>query len=603
MSAMDNLCRAAELGFIRALDVHFARLIDGLSDGTPGAVLVAAALVSQQTGEGHVCLRLSEWADKVIFRDIPDLVTPPLEAWCALLSCCPAVSTMADKPLVLDGDTLYLARYWAFETRLAAALRTLAVREAGRVDRDLLSANLIRLLGDNADSAGQRRAAALAVLRCMAVISGGPGTGKTHTVAAILALLLVQEPSLRIALAAPTGKAAARLAEAIQAAKRTLPFDEAERASIPERTYTLHRLLGIVPGRLRPRYNAQNTLHIDLIVIDEASMVDLPLLAHVMDALPLHARLLLLGDRNQLASVEAGAVLADICGDASVSSYSPALSKLLGEITRTGENPMRTAAGSPVAIADSVITLTHSYRFAHDSGIGALASAVNAGDAEAAIAVLQSGWPDLYLEPSLSLERRLAKRMDAVLSDILDASSPAAALANLNRLRILCALREGPYGVVELNAQVERHLRRHFGVDTRRPWYRGRPVMVLGNDYALRLFNGDVGIVWPDAQGRLRVFFEAQQGGMRPIHPGRMPSHETVYAMTVHKCQGSEFDEVFLVLPRQDARVLTRELLYTGITRARSSMELCADLPIVAVAVRRSIRRASRLRERLWARP
>ncbi len=604
MSALPLLRRAASLGLIRELDYHFARLVDelvsrggengGLADAADG-VLLAAALVSRQTGEGDVCLHLADWAGRAAFEELPELSAPPLGEWRAMLEACPAVAAAADAPLVLDGDALYLARYWAFETGLAAALRARAESWAEGVDRKRLADGLRRLLGDDAAAAGQRRAAALAVLRRLAVISGGPGTGKTRTVTAILALLLEQAPGLRVALAAPTGKAAARLAESIQAAKRDLPLDLVQQAAIPERTQTLHRLLGIVPGRSQPRRHAGNPLHVDLLVIDEASMVDLPLLARALDALPDHARLVLLGDRDQLASVEAGAVLADICGEATEPGYSAELREALRATAGEAEGEPADAA----ALADSVALLTHSYRFARDSGIGALAQAVNAGDAEAALGVLAAGWPDLSLVPPAPLELRLGERLEAVLGDTLAAAGPEQALACLKRLRILCALREGPFGVVEINAQIEKHLRRRFDVDTRKPWYRGRPVMVQGNDYTLGLFNGDVGIAWPDAAGRLRVFFETPEG-VRAVHPGRMPAHETVYAMTVHKSQGSEFDEVLLILPRQDARVLTRELLYTGITRARRSVELWADAPIVAAAVARRVRRASGLRERLW---
>lgn len=598
MSARETLQRAAALGLIRALDDHFARLIDDLADDAQDGVLFAAALASHQTGEGDVCLHLADWAGQSPFEALPALRLPPLAEWRAMLSACPAVGTDATAPLVFDGDTLYLARYWAFETALAAALRGRAEGWAEGVDRARLAAGLRRLLGEDEAAADQRRAAALAVLRRLAVISGGPGTGKTRTVTAILALLLEQTPTLRVALAAPTGKAAARLAESIQAAKRELPLSEDLRAAIPERTHTLHRLLGIVPGRSRPRRDADNPLHVDLLVIDEASMVDLPLLARALAALLPPARLILLGDRDQLASVEAGAVLADICGEGALSGYSETMRVALDETA--GETPVPLEDGAASPMADSVTLLAHSYRFAQAGGIAGLARAVNAGDADAALAEFDAGWPDLALAPPTPLEPRLGERLDEALSALFGAAGPAEALAALGRLRILCALREGPFGVTEINALVERHVRRRFGVDTHRPWYRGRPVMVQGNDYTLELFNGDVGITWPDENDQLRVYFEGADGGLKRVHPGRMPAHETVYAMTVHKSQGSEFDEVLLILPRQDVRVLTRELLYTGITRARHRMELWADPVIAAAAVARRVRRASGLRARLW---
>lgn len=596
MSVLERLRQAVEQGLVRELDYHFARLIGELASDASDGVLLAAALVSYQTGQGDVCLRLRHWAGSTAFEELPELVAPPLEAWRAALMACPAVSGTADAPLVLDGDTLYLARYWVFETRLASALRARAQAWAEGVDRQRLDEGLGRLLGDDTASAGQRRAAALAVLRRLAVISGGPGTGKTRTVAAILALLLAQQPGLRVALAAPTGKAAARLAESIRVARQALPLDLIEQSAIPEATQTLHRLLGIVPGRSQPRRHAGNTLHVDLLVIDEASMVDLPLLVRAVDALPEHARLVLLGDRDQLASVEAGSVLADICGNLTEPRYSPRLREAMHDTAMQGVGPM----DETVPMADSVALLTHSYRFTRDSGISALAQTINAGDASGALEVLRAGRADLSLAPAGTLQTRLGERLDAVLAETLAASGPKAALASLGQLRILCALREGPFGVLQVNAQVERYLRRRFAVNTHLTWYPGRPVMVQGNDYTLGLFNGDVGITWRDDAGHLRVYFETPEGALRAVHPGRMPAHETVYAMTVHKSQGSEFDEVLLVLPRQDARVLTRELLYTGITRARRSVELWADESIIAAAVRRRVHRASGLGERLW---
>lgn len=601
MNARHAIRHAASLGLIRPLDAHFAELIDELSGGAADGVLLAATLISRQTGEGDVCLHLPDWAGKTIFKELPELSAPSLGEWRAMLASCPVVSgSDAERPLVLEDNALYLARYWVFETGLATALRSRAEGSIDGIDRTRLSRGLQRLLGDSEAAAGQRQAAALAVLRRLAVISGGPGTGKTRTVAAILALLLEQNPDLRIALAAPTGKAAARLSESIQAAKFDLPLEEATRIRIPERTYTLHRLLGMMPGRSRPRHDAKNRLHVDLLVIDEASMIDLPLLARVLDALPPSARLIMLGDRNQLASVEAGAVLGDICGHSARPRYSRSFREELKSTAGATDEFENESVTETSSMADSIATLEHSYRFSSDSGIGALARAINAGDANAVLALLEAGAANLRLLSPSSLEMYLGRHMTDMLEGMLGASGPGEALASLGRIRILCAVREGPFGVVALNALVERFLRRHFGLDTHRQWYQGRPVMIQGNDYALNLFNGDIGIAWPDEEGRMRVYFDGPGEAVRMIHPGRMPAHETVYAMTVHKSQGSEFDEVLLVLPRQDVRVLTRELFYTGVTRARNRVTLWADPPIVAAAVNRCVRRTSRLRERLW---
>jgi exodeoxyribonuclease V alpha subunit len=542
---------------------------------------------------------------------------------------------------VLDGsDRLYLARYWRFEQDLAAALARRSTTWAPGVDRDRLAADLRRLFPAAPSGPDwQRVAAALAVLRNLTVISGGPGTGKTRTVAAILALLAGQSGGRapRVGLAAPTGKAAARLAQSIRRVRAELPLDEAERAALPEEAATLHRLLGVVPGRSGFRHDAGNPLHLDALVVDEASMVDLPLMARTVAALPAHARLVLLGDRDQLASVEAGAVLADICGPASHPGYSADVAGALQQVT--GFEVPTATQGPAAAVADALVVLRRSYRFGEASGIGALAARVNAGDAAGALELLASAGPrgspcsppgpgevvapapadpergasapsesgrrpDLQFRPVLEAERATLVGREVVphFRALFEASGPGAALTALGRFRVLCALREGPWGVGALNALIERGLERSGLVPRERPWYPGRPVMVTRNDYALGLFNGDVGVLWPDpeAGGQVRAFFEVPGGGLRRVPPARLPPHETVFAMTVHKSQGSELDEVLLVLPDRPSPVLTRELLYTAVTRARQRVQVWGNEAVLVAAVQARVRRASGLREALW---
>ena len=648
-------------GRLRPLDRHFALQLLALAervDGTAGlahprssppagdgrtALALAAALVSRTTGEGHVCLDLCAAAGRAPFGDsVPGLQAPELEQWREALRASGVVGAPGESaPLVLDSrDRLYLARYWHFEHDLAAALRERASGWAAGVDRVRLAADLRRLfpardgvLGRADEIDWQAVAAALAVLRRLTVISGGPGTGKTRTVAAVLALLASQamggasagaragaeagagavgrQP--RVALAAPTGKAAARLAESVRRAREDLPLSQTERSALPEEATTLHRLLGARPGRPGFRHDAGSPLHLDLLVVDEASMVDLPLLARTVAALPARARLVLLGDRDQLASVEAGAVLGDVCGRGVHPGYSPELAQTLGEVLGVGAGQLPSSAdpGRP-AVADALVFLRRSYRFGRDSGIGALAARVNAGDTAGVLALLKAARARDPLEADglrhrtleegervAQVERLVVPRLRAVL----EASGPAEALAALGSFRVLCALREGPWGVAAFNELVERALRRAGLVLRDRDAYRGRPVMVTRNDYATGLFNGDVGVFWPDAGagGALRVFFPAAGGGLRALLPTRLPAHETVYAMTVHKSQGSELDEVLLVLPDRLSPVLTRELLYTAVTRARASVEIWGPEATVAAAVAARVERTSGLRDALWS--
>ena len=464
----------------------------------------------------------------------------------------------------------------------------------------------------------QRVAAALAVLRGFVVVSGGPGTGKTHTVAAILDLLSQQstdrEP--RIGLAAPTGKAAARLTESIRQARRRLPTgadaggDGGDGQGAVLEAVTLHRLLGIVPGRNQPRYGPNNPLHLDLLVVDEASMVDLGMMARVVAALPPTARLILLGDRDQLASVEAGSVLGDICGGGREPLVSPGLAETMAELGMPG---VPTGDASQPPIADSIALLRYSYRFGPDSGIGALATAIKAADPATVQALLRD--PELadVATSNPGVEALNAAVAGAVLPHwrgILATCDPTAALAALGRFRVLCAVRKGPWGVEQLNRRIELGLRGQGVISGAGPWYAGRPIMVTRNDPGVGLSNGDVGLLLPhpdpgssqspDEAQRLWAWFEGPDGEPRAIATARLPPHESVYAMTVHKSQGSEFDQVLVVLPGEDVPVLSRELVYTAITRARERVLVWSPPAVLEAAIGRRVERSGGLLGKLW---
>jgi exodeoxyribonuclease V alpha subunit len=597
-------------GAISDLDRCFARLMARLAGSGDGAVTLAAALTSRASAEGDICLDLARLAGVSISAGETAICCPDLEPWVRSLRKSAVVGAPGDwRPLVLDGTRLYLHRHWDAEQSLVCFLRERSQVPAPGVDMALARDGIGRLFpGGSGGTDWQRVAAAAAVLKRLCVITGGPGTGKTTTVAGILALLLEQakDQSIRIALAAPTGKAAARLQEAIREAAGGLACEDGIRAKLAGmEASTLHRLLGRRPRSSFTR-GEEEMLPFDAVVVDEASMVSLQLLYGLVRALPAAARLILLGDRDQLASVEAGAVLGDICGP----DRKPHYSKPFGETVAaaSGQSVPLTPQGegrSPVG--DCIVELRHNYRFGAESGIGALARQIKEGGADEALIILRAeshgdlGWRRVPRPRDLS--RALRRIVLAGCGDYRAAETPAAILERFSRFRVLCALRDGPYGAGSLNAAIEGILAREGHILPGRPWYEGRPVMVTRNDYGLRLFNGDIGIALadPESAGALRVFFPAPDGAMRIFDPYRLPEHETVFAMTVHKSQGTEFDRVLLVLPESDARVLTRELLYTGVTRARKRVDLWAGEAALRAALSRRIERASGLRDALWS--
>jgi exodeoxyribonuclease V alpha subunit len=481
--------------------------------------------------------------------------------------------------MILVGERLYLNRMWCNECSIADFFAR--VNQPLEVDENRLRQALDDLFQPSDDINWQKVAAAVALTRRVSVISGGPGTGKTTTVAKLLAALvqMADGARCRICLAAPTGKAAARLTESLGAALRQLPLTDKQKATLPDEASTLHRLLGALPGSQRLRYHAGNPLHLDVLVVDEASMIDLPMMSRLIDALPQHARVIFLGDRDQLASVEAGAVLGDICAWVN-KGFTPEraaqLSRITGTTVPAGEGT------SASALRDSLCLLQKSYRFGSDSGIGQLAAAVNRGDKAAASAVLSQGFSDIENKHLQSAEDYQSMIDDALagyghfLGLVRDGAQPQEVLAAFGEYQLLCALREGPFGVSGLNDRIEQALVRQRRIT--RPaharWYHGRPVMITRNDASLGLFNGDIGIALDQGQG-IRVWFPLPDGSLKSVQPSRLPEHDTAWAMTVHKSQGSEFDHAALILPGQIVPVVTRELVYTAITRAKKPVAVC----------------------------
>lgn len=599
---------------ISPLDRHFARFIATFADGDE-EVLLAAALVSMATRNGHSCLELREWAGDTVFSASGQAWSvPDLGRWRIALAGCSGVgSGLENTPLVLEDDRLYLKRYWGYEEEVARGFLQRGRAACLPVDDRLLAEGLARCFpsAPGCDNDGQRLAALVAMLRPLALITGGPGTGKTTTVAMILALLAEQGQGggglPRVALAAPTGKAAMRLQESIAKVKEMQQFTGLMGAGfLPEQVMTVHRLLGAISGSTSFRYGERNPLPYDLVVVDEASMVDLPLMAKLFRALTAETRLILLGDRHQLASVEPGSILGDLCHSPALASFSQDFSDRLKTFGVT--IAPTSGAGKVFGVEDSLVELHHSHRFAGASGIDRLGAAVKAGDAAGAWEVLVDSMATdvVWREVSspVALDQSLASLIPGVFS-ALPEMNPGAALAANGHFRVLCALRQGPFGAEQVNVRLEKFLAGRGHPVAAGQNYPGRPVMVLRNDYDQGLYNGDVGIILPDAEhsGELKAFFPGPGGGFRKIFPARLPVHQTVYAMTVHKSQGSEFERVLLVLPERHSPVVARELLFTAITRARTGVEIWGTRQVFEQAVLASGDRHSGLREKLWRDP
>lgn len=455
----------------------------------------------------------------------------------------------------------------------------------------------------------QKVSVALALSAARIVISGGPGTGKTTTVSKLLVLLLEAEPDLQIKMVAPTGKAAARLSESISNALTSLSIETELKDKIPTEASTIHRLLGVKAGSNHFRFNQNQKLNLDLLLVDEASMVDLPLMAKLLMALPDHARLILLGDKDQLSSVEAGAVLGDICSFIGT-PYSQHKAKQLAQLT--GFSCLLKNRQNEAGMADNLCLLQKSYRFDQYSGIGYLAKAINQGDASNdKIAQLCENYSDLTLHENnlLSINalekliltgyRPYLERVTCITSE--NRNSVKTMLTVFNQFKLLCAIREGEWGVKNINLLSEKVLMQAGLIAdvAENNWYVGRPIMITQNSYHLGLYNGDIGICLLDENKQLRIYFQMADGHIADFQPSRLPSFETVFAMTVHKSQGSEFEHTVLILPETNLAVVTRELIYTGITRAKKELTLFADLNLMATAVKHKTERFSRLVDRL----
>ncbi len=529
------------------LDMAFSRFLSRRSALTGAAQDNFEKLIARlsfEQNQGHSCIRIDAKARETIMAS--------------------GLASRTDTaPLIVEDDRLYLQRYWAYEKNLVNRIGAMTRVNVSPADAEALLDRYFPAAIAEID--WQREAAKTALNRTFCIITGGPGTGKTTTIVKILALLqeLAKRP-LFIALAAPTGKAAMRLQESIGNSKSALPCSETIKQSLPESVTTLHRLLGSRPPSPYFRHNTEAPLPFDLVVVDEASMVDLALMSKLVDALKPSARLILLGDKDQLASVESGAVLADLTA----------------------------------ALPDHTVELKKAHRF--DVTIKNLAEAVNLQHPEAAWSALQAGNENIGLLNQDAIAYIAGQRLDYLRA--IENSNDIEQIFNVfKRFQVLCANRAGKYSVADINSRVERRLASRGHINPIGTWYHGRPVMITQNDAALQLYNGDIGLCLKDAEqsGKLMVFFQRPDGSIKKCLPARLPHCETVYAMTIHKSQGSEFDEILIALPDQHNPVLTKELLYTAITRARKSVKILADQKVFNDTVLRKIERFGGLAQKL----
>ena len=615
----NNITHLIESNYLSEIDVHFGNFITGLDKNDNSDIFIAAALVSRATGEGDGYLDLNSISRKPIFSDIngeAGIKKPQISEWLKTLNQSRVVGRPGEfRPLILDEkNRLYLYRYWDYENRLVNSIKSRIKEDIQGIDRSVLKDGLKRLFPNNGNDEfnWHKVAGVIAAFKKFCVITGGPGTGKTFTTAKILALLLELsgKDKLNILLAASTGKAAARIGESIRAAKKTLNASDDIIDAIPSEAYTIHRMLKTIPGSPYFHHNAENPLTADIVVVDEVSMVDIALMSKLISAVKNDARIILIGDKDQLASVEAGFVMADICDRDNIHLFSEYFYKQFENLTRCKMEVSNKNLKEAPGLYDCMVVLKKSYRFTGDSGIGECSRAVNNGKFNETVSVLkrksdQIDWKKISSPGDLSAA--LPGEVINGYSDYLRCSDPHEALEQFNRFRILCAVKFGAMGVTEINRLTEEILNRNGLIEldnlSTYPWYRGRPVLITRNDYSLELFNGDIGITMPEPDSKskeLYVYFSGVSGKPRRFQPYRLPEHETAYAMTVHKSQGSEFEAILLVLPIQDYPVLTRELLYTGITRAKNHISIWGREGIIKSTILRKINRNSGLKDALW---
>ncbi|WP_299074590.1 exodeoxyribonuclease V subunit alpha [uncultured Paraglaciecola sp.] len=646
----DALQQLQQMAKIRAIDLAFADFVYSeelsLELQQRDCFAMLAAYVSAQSGEQHSCVDIEKigqpFAEAYFFPELGILQSYLSNAHCIAVvpNTMNETTAIIAKPLVLQSGKLYLHRYWQYEQQLAAIIREKAGKNR---ELDVLSTqSILNKLFENSENETldwQKVAVCIAASQSLCFITGGPGTGKTTTVTKLLALLqglaVTKRKPLNIQLVAPTGKAAARLTESINKAKQSLPTEL--QTHLPEQCQTVHRLLGAKSQSPYFKADAEHPLHLDVLVLDEASMVDLPLMAKLFAALPDHAQVILLGDQDQLASVETGSVLSDICAvsDAQYThldswllqqnglhNYSNKMQQHLAQLLAIGSpttlHSQQPAQSSQCVIQDNLVRLIKSHRFDENSGIGQLATQVKMGQYPACTNLFKNQqYSDIaWYQPTQTSTQGVSNE---ILTSLIIKLLPiyqnyhqavkqgdlAQAFNYLEQQQVLCAQKSGCWGVLQLNALIESEMHRQGLIDNSKDFYHGRPIMLSKNDHQLKLFNGDIGIVMADPNNSTltKVWFVTPEGEYRGLLPSRLPSHDTQYAMTIHKSQGSEFESVYLCLPpittNHQGRGLNRELIYTGLTRAKKQFMLFAEAKALKLSLAQQVARGSGLAGRL----
>ena len=599
-----NIRAFREAGVLRALDVQLARALGRIAQVNDPLVLLGAAAASRAQGAGHICLDLKDFRNQVRDEavDAQDVDWPNWELWAERLKDCTALVRSPNDahrtPLILEENYLYLERYWGYQSRLAEEVISRLYGPPQPIDEAWLTHTLERLFPPGPDAkALQSKAARMAVKSRFAIVTGGPGTGKTTTIKRLMALLIedarrrgADDP--RFTLMAPTGKASTRMKESIQAEEKRVPLQTAPEviAAFPATASTIHRALGWTPKhRTRFKHNATNPLATDVVIVDEASMIDLALMTKLFEAVPRDARLILLGDADQLKSIESGAVLGDL-------------------------------VQSLASRASGVVTLEFTHRFGATSGVGALSRAINRESLDDVRAYLMGDatedpnldaydtltWLPVSEEKNLAtLKQRITRHLKGLIlgemkafREAVDRREWVKALKALDNFRVLAAHRNGPLGVKGLNRSIERWLADAHHFSTKHEHYLGRPILVVQNDKELDLSNGDVGFIGQDNEGRPVGIFSSS-GDYRQVPVSRLPPHETVYAMTIHKSQGSQFNHALVALPVSPSRIVTRELLYTAVTRAADRVTIIGSDASLKAGVETRVSRSSGLQAAL----
>ncbi len=601
------LTESPEQSLARAFAEHILLWADDIRDldvASADTLKKAAYGVSMAVSSGESCLLLDDLANADPKQEVEILRHRLLDSGMVGTPDLPGNS-----PLILDeGNRLYLHRYFSYERTLAQCLfnrRHVRPFDAKTL-RPLLDSLFSQRKNDKSPD-WQKIATAMALKQSLLIVSGGPGTGKTTTVASLLACTLETDPDNRIALAAPTGKAARRMLDSISERLDLFPLHM--QPAVPKEAFTIHRLLGMTTDLANARYHAGNPLPVDTLIVDEASMLDLAMASKLFAALPDQARVILLGDKDQLAAVEAGSVFAELSSRFVLTpSCRDDLETLTGYRLDEDDLPVPASTANDAPLVDSVVWLMKNYRFSESSGIGRLARDIRNRQVGEALDFLRAGsdpsvqWLDMDDPAILSgFEKTLLAQFDDFFSIVRnDPCDVSSVFRIFSRSRILCAVREGPCGVNIVNHLLAKAMTKMpSGKNARPNWFAGQPVMVKRNDYILKLFNGDVGIVLPDRTGNLSVYFPNEDGSFRAVSPSRIGQYDTSFAMTVHQSQGSEFDSVLLVLPFEPSRVLSRELVYTGITRARSKITIATRILILEESLKHDLARRSGLVNRI----